>query len=302
MTTPPFSRPGAIDLSGLRGQPGAAGGSASGRFTVAITSEEQLRSEVLVRSTTTVVLLSFWAARVPESVQLNDTLSVLAEEYDGRFLFATLDVAAHAELAEALGVPGVPLVLVALQGQLAPLLQQAIPASDLRTVVDQVLQAAVANGVTGRAAPVSDEPEPAAAEEPVSRHPEAEAALEAGDFAAAIAGYERALNDNPADDDAMQGLVRTRLVQGTLQTDAAAARKRAADDPDDIETQLTVADLDLLGGNVEDAFGRLLDLVRRLAGDERDVVRQHLLDLFTVVGGDDSRVAKARQRLAAALF
>ena len=66
--------------------------------------------------------------------------------------------------------------------------------------------------------------------------------------------------------------------------------------------QAAVADLDLLGGHVEDAFARLLDLVRRLSGDERDAARTHLVGLFELVGNQDDRVAKARTALANALF
>jgi putative thioredoxin len=63
-----------------------------------------------------------------------------------------------------------------------------------------------------------------------------------------------------------------------------------------------VADLDLLGGHVEDAFDRLIDLVRRTDGDDRNRVREHLLGLFAAVGNDDPRVLKGRQKLASALF
>ena len=63
-----------------------------------------------------------------------------------------------------------------------------------------------------------------------------------------------------------------------------------------------VADLDMLGGHVDDAFNRLVDLVRRTAGDERDQAREHLLGLFGAVGNDDPRVLRGRQNLASALF
>ena len=63
-----------------------------------------------------------------------------------------------------------------------------------------------------------------------------------------------------------------------------------------------VADLDMLGGHVEDAFNRLVELVRRTAGDERNAAREHLLGLFAAVGNDDPRVLKGRRDLASALF
>jgi putative thioredoxin len=304
MSTPSFSRPGAVDLSALAAR--SKGGSAGvpGRFTVEITSEESLRADVVAQSSQVVVLMSFWAPQVPESLQLNDVLSKLAEEYDGQFLFATLDVSALPELAQALGVPGVPLVLAALQGQLAPLLQQALPESEMRAVVDQVLQAAAANGITGRAQPRGDAPPDGdqGLVEPPARHPEAEAALEAGDVETAIAAFDLAVRADPTDEEARVGAIRARLLQRTMTVDIATARAAAAAAPADVSAQQTVADLDLLDGDVDAAFSRLLDLLTRVSGDEKDAIRMHLLDLFLVVGQSDPRVAKARQRLAAAVF
>ena len=91
-------------------------------------------------------------------------------------------------------------------------------------------------------------------------------------------------------------------MQRTATVDAQAARAAAAERPDDVDAQTLVADLDLLGGHVNDAFGRLIELVRRSSGDERDRARVHLIDLFAVVGNDDPRVLKARRDLASALF
>jgi putative thioredoxin len=82
----------------------------------------------------------------------------------------------------------------------------------------------------------------------------------------------------------------------------AEVRTRAAENPTDIEAQQLVADVDLMGGHVEDAFARLITTIQLTAGDDRDEVRKHLLELFEVVGADDERVVKARRRLMAALF
>jgi len=78
--------------------------------------------------------------------------------------------------------------------------------------------------------------------------------------------------------------------------------REAAERPDDIDLQLQSADLEMLSGSAESAFNRLIDLVRRTAGDERDKVRLHLLSLFETLPVDDPTVAKARRALANALF
>src|SRR5699024_2466663 len=125
MTQPQFSRPGAVDLSALKRPQG--GTPTGGSYVLEITSEEQLRTEVVQRSMSAVVLLSFWSPQSAESVQINDTLTTVANSSGGRFLFATLDIDAHADLAQALGIPQAPLVVAALRGQLAPLIQEPLP-------------------------------------------------------------------------------------------------------------------------------------------------------------------------------
>jgi putative thioredoxin len=63
-----------------------------------------------------------------------------------------------------------------------------------------------------------------------------------------------------------------------------------------------VADLDILGGHVDDAFKRLIDTVRATSGDDRDRARKHLVELFELIGPEDPRVGKSRLALANALF
>lgn len=304
MTDASFSRPGAVDLSGLRvAAPDSGTPGASGAFAFDVTSEQVLASEVVNRSMSVPVVVSFWSPRSAPSQQINDTLEVLADEFAGRFVLARVDADALAELVAALRIPGVPLVAVALAGQLAPLLQESLPLAQMRALLQQVLDAAVANGVAGRAEPLrptAQEGEPAA--EVGLRHPEAEKALLEGDSAAAIAAYSKAVSEDPADAEAKVGLARAQLLERTSGVDVVAARTAAADHPTDVSAAILVADLDLLGGHVEDAFNRLVELVRVATGADRDAARRHLLDLFEAVGSDDPRVAKARQALTSALF
>ncbi|HET7327573.1 MAG TPA: tetratricopeptide repeat protein [Nocardioidaceae bacterium] len=312
--TVPFSRPGAVDLSGLakpQQQPGvrpstgpAAGGSAggSGAYVVDITAEN-FQTEVQ-RSATVPVVLCFYSAQSPESLELTATLGRLADEFEGRFLLAQVDVDANPQVAQAVGAPGVPLVAVALGGQLAPIAQQNVPEDELRQVLQQVGQTAVANGMTGRVEPrVVEQPEQPDTEDVSDpKYAEAEDAVAAGDIEAAVAAYQRLLDADPADAEARRGLNAAKLMQRTQDADLAAARAAAADNPADVPAQTLVADLDLLGGHVEDAFDRLVQTVARTAGDDRAAARTHLVELFDLVGNDDPRVLTFRTRLANALF
>jgi putative thioredoxin len=167
----------------------------------------------------------------------------------------------------------------------------------VRQFLDSVLQAAQEMGLAG--VPGGAEPPEPPVDPGILA---AEEALDRGDFDAAITAYQQVLAANPGDELAKAGLAQVELIRRAGGIDARAARRAAAERPDDVEAQCRVADLDLVAGAVDDAFGRLVDLVARTQGEERDRARTHLLRLFDAVGGDDPRVLKARRALASALF
>jgi putative thioredoxin len=312
MSQQPFSRPGAVDLSALKrpapsGSAGAAGPpagtGATGAYSVLL-DEQNIQAQLEASMNAPVVLVVYSPGRSPESVQLADDLEVLADEFEGRFLLGKVDVDATPQLAQALQVPSVPLVALVVQGRMMPLLQDVPPLDDLRALLNQVLQQMATQGVTGRHQPrmqAVDEAEQD--EEHVDpRYAPAQEALAAGDVDTAVAEYQKLVDANPADAEAAAGLAMARVLQRTARVDANAARAEAAERRDDVDAQTLVADLDLLGGHVDDAFDRLVDLVRRTSGDDRDKARTHLLGLFAAVGNEDPRVLKGRQALASALF
>ncbi len=314
MSTPQFSRPGAVDLSAFKtpaapppgSAPGAAGGGTAGTGAYSVTLDQQnFQAELEGSMDAPVVLVFYSPAQAPASAQLAADLEALSDEFQGRFLLGKVDIDTSPQLAQALQIPSVPLVALVMNGQLAPLFQEALPLDELRNALSQVLQAAAAQGVTGRhqprgGAPVEDAGEGEDRVDP--RYAPAQDALEAGDVDQAVAEYQKLVEANQADTEAAGGLAMARVLQRTAGADPSATRTAAAERPDDVEAQTLAADLDLLGGHVEDAFGRLVDLVRRSAGDERDAARTHLLGLFAAVGNEDPRVIRGRQNLASALF
>jgi putative thioredoxin len=200
----------------------------------------------------------------------------------------------------------VPLVVAVIDGRPMPLFQDVVPLEELRAALTQVVQQLTTQGITGRHQPRTGQPVVAeeGSEQPVAdpRYAAAQAALEADDVDGAVAEYQKLIDANPADTEAAAGLAMAKLLQRTRGVDLQTAREAAAASPDDVAAQTLVADLDLLGGHVEDAFTRLIDLVRRTSGKERDAAREHLLALFGAVGNDDPRVLRGRQSLASALF
>ena len=304
MTQQPFSRPGAVDLSGF-GQPvaGAPGASDAPVSAYAVPIDEQNFQATLESSMTAPVLMVFFSrTRAPQSGQLADDLVALSSEFEGRFLVGLVDIDRSPAIAQAMQIPSVPLVVVVVDGRPMPLLQDALPIEELRTALTQVLQSLTAQGVAGRHQPRQTVAVDTG--EPVSdpRYAAAEEALAANDIEGAVAEYQKLVDANPADAEAAAGLAMAQVLRRTMGVDATAARAAAADGPDDVGAQTLVADLDLLGGHVEDAFGRLIELIRRTAGDERNAAREHLLGLFAAVGNDDPRVLRGRQNLASALF
>ena len=307
MSQQPFSRPGAVDLSGLQGSAasGASGGpAASAAYTIQVTEESF--QEILESSRSAPVLLAFESpSRSPESVRLADDLQTLSNEFEGRYLLGRVDIDAVPQIAQAMQIPSVPLVVLVAQGRPMPLLQDPAPLEELRQAITQVLQQLTASGFTGRHQPRAgggEVDEDTGAEQLDPRYVPAQDALERGDIDAAVVEYEKLVTANPADAEAAAGLAMAKLLKRTEGVDLNEARAAAAASPDDVEAQTLVADLDLLGGHVEDAFNRLIDLVRRTTEADRDSARTHLIGLFGAVGNEDPRVQRARRDLASALF
>lgn len=270
--------------------------------------EAGFQQEVLQRSTEVPVVIDFWAEWCEPCKQLSPVLERLAGEYAGRFVLAKIDVDANQMLFQQFGVQGIPAVFAVVAGQPVPLFQGAAPEAQIRQVLDQLILAAEQQfGIVG--APATD----AAAEgdEPVAQQPAtpydsalaaAHEALDAGDLGGAVQAYRNVLADDPGNTEAKLGLAQAELLSRVQGADAQVVRKAAADNPADPAAQIAAADLDLVGGHVEDAFGRLVDAVRRTVGEDREAVRVHLLELFEVIGADDPRVVAARGALARVLF
>jgi putative thioredoxin len=224
-------------------------------------------------------------------------------------VLARIDAEAEPQALQAFGLPAGPAVVAVLAGQPVPVLNQAVPAEQLSQLIDELLAAAAQNGASGTVPPLGPPrdhtaaPGEAPAQPPLPPlHQEAIDAIDRGDYDAALDAYRRALAQNPGDEDAKAGLAHAGLFARTAAMDAAAVRERAATAPDDAQAQIDVADLDLLGGHVEDAFNRLVRFIAAHPGTERDPVREHLVELYTVVGDQDPRTQASRKALARALF
>jgi len=133
-------------------------------------------------------------------------------------------------------------------------------------------------------------------------HDEAYDAISAGDYEAAATAYRSAITQNPRDQLAVAGLAQVSLLQRLEIIVAADVQSAAAAAPDGLDAQLAVADLDLSGGHVDDAFARLLRVFPGQAAEGRSAIRTRLLEYFEIVGTDDQRTIAARRALTTLLY
>ena len=306
---------GAVDLSSLKQRPaspagagtpqeGVQPGAAAGAAELKVNVTEGNFQQLVELSAQVPVVFALWASYSPESAAVLEVLERVVAGYGGRLVLGAADIEAFPQLAQAFQVQAVPTAVAVLKGQPVPLFQGSADEQQVRSLFDELLKVAAANGVTGSlgagAAEEGDAPAPLP-----PLHQAAFDAIEAGDYATAADAYRQALTEMPADHEARAGLAQVELMarlQPLSAQDSEALRTLAANEPDNLEAQLGVADLDVAGGHVEDALNRLVSFIGRNFGPERETVRVRLLELFDVVGAADERVAKARQALARVLF
>lgn len=265
------------------------------------------------------VIIAIWAGSQPASLAPVASLARAVRAQEGRVLMGVADLDTAPEIGQVFaqlsqqaaqqGQPGQILAAAFVQGQPIPI-PPVVEDAQTRELVDQIVQIAVQNGLAGRVANYDPNATgQAGAEGGEHAEPElpplhqlAYESIDKGDYDGAIAAFEQALTENPKDEEARLALGQVKLMQRTQGVDLQAARDAAAKNPADVTAQTQVADLDVLGGHVEDAFARLVDVVKATSGDERNAAREHLIGLFDVVGATDPRVKKARTALMSALY
>ena len=334
-----FSLYGAVDLGARQAaaqrrqqtaqSPSAPGAAGSNGGVVIDVTEETFNTDVVERSRTTPVIMDLWAEWCGPCKQLSPVLEKLAVEAGGQWILAKVDVDANPQLSAALQVQSIPMVVAVLGGQLVDGFLGAMPEAQVRQWIGQVLEVAgkmgmpLANGGAAGEAQAAGDAQPGGpsatdgrAEAPGDRagrppagappmpaaYAEARAAMERGDLDGAAKAFEAELAANPGNPVAKTGLAQVNLIRRISSYDQARARRDAAEHPGDVAAQTKVADIDLASGRVEEAFDRLLGVVRRTSGEEREQARAHLVSLFELLPPNDPQVKKARSALSALLF
>lgn len=303
---------GAVDLSALKARADAAGqqqarGAAptagSGQWVLDVT-EQSFQTDVVERSLQVPVVVDLWATWCGPCKQLSPVLERLAEAGGGAWVLAKVDIDANPGIAQVFGVQSIPAVIAIAGGQPVDAFQGAMPEPQVREWITKIVDAlrdqmpgiqAAEQAAAGIGAQQPESPP----EDP--RFAAAEAALQSGDYAAAETGYQRILDSEPGNEEARAALAQVRFLARVESVDPSTVAAADAA-PGDVDAQLAAADTEVANQQVERAFERLVDAVRRLAGDDRDRARAHLVELFELFPADDPRVASARRALARALF
>ncbi|AXB44586.1 tetratricopeptide repeat protein [Amycolatopsis albispora] len=303
---------GAVDLSALKARadaarqqrpapnsPPPAGGDSppapSGGAVLEV-SEATFQADVVERSLKQLVVVDLWAEWCGPCKQLSPVLERLAAESGGAWVLAKVDVDANPRIAQLFGVQSIPTIVAIAGGQPVDAFSGALPEPQIREWLKSLLDALKDKlpGIQDAGGEPAEEPED-------PRFTEAEDAFERGDFAAAKAAYQRILDAEPANEQAKAALVQVTFAERSAQVDPSSVA-RADADPNDLDAQLAAADYELAQMQVDEAFNRLIDAVRRTAGDDRNRVREHLVGLFDLFDASDERVLKARRNLASALY
>jgi len=254
-------------------------------------SVENLSTEILPLSLVRPVIVVMWSPRSPESVEMVKTLGKLELDYKQAFAVARVDIEAHPQVGQAFQTKSIPYAVAIIAEQMVPLFEQSYPEAQVRMVIDKVLTLASEQGV-GQAPVESMEAEEI----------EAMDALEAGNFVAAEAAYKKWLSRKPNENLAKLGLAQTQLLMRTEGLILDDVIEESTKNPTDIALQLKAADVEIVNGGVEAAFTRLLHAVRATSGEDRTKVKDHLLNLFSLIDQSDPRLVAARKELASALF
>jgi putative thioredoxin len=312
-----FSIYGAVDLGARQAaaqrrqqaaraaETGESGSGEASSFVFDVT-EETFNTDVAERSRTTPVIVDLWADWCGPCKQLSPVLEKLANEAAGAWVLAKIDVDANPRLAQAFQAQSIPMVVAIIGGQMVDAFLGAMPESQVRQWLTQVLAVADQLGVGAPGAggvPGADGADDLSAVDDLPpAYAEAQAAMESGDMDTATSVIEKALAETPGDPLLKSWLAQATLIKRVGGYDQAAARRDAAASPSDVEAQLRVADIELASGRTEEAFDRLLGVIRRTSGDERNKARVQLLSLFDIFPPDDPQVKRARSQLTALLF
>lgn len=289
---------GALDLGALKQKAEAPNDTPAGIAAFFEVTEENFEADLIRRSAEVPVIALIGSPRSPASEQLKADLKSLAEAGNLSFIVGYINADVVPQVAQVFGIQNLPTTVAIAAGQPVTNFEGAQPKDALEqwtsTLVEKL--GPQLRGLSGgEAQEESEVPDP--------RLHVAEEALNRGDFDAAIAQYDEILASEPDNLEIKQARNTTVLLKRLDPANRSEDPVAAADaEPQDVAKQLDAADAEVVAGTPEKAFDRLIEGMKRTAGDEKQALKDRLLELFGLFESSDPRVLKARTQLASALY
>jgi putative thioredoxin len=281
-------------------------------------------ADVLEASREVPVLVDFWAPWCGPCKTLGPALEKAVREAKGALKLVKVNIDENPEIAQQLRIQSVPTVYAFKNGQPVDGFMGAIPESQLKTFIAQLLGGEGGHGHGG----------PGHTEEVLEI---AAQALGAGDIGTAAQAFGHVLQDEPGHPKAVAGLAGCYLKSGDLEraratlqlvrpdgaadeairaveaelklkenapppSQTAALEAKLAADPGDHQARYDLALALDASGNREGALDQLLEIVRRDRKWNEEAARKQLVTLFEAMGFADPRTVEARRKLSSILF
>lgn len=277
-------------------------------------TDSDFQEKVIEQSRTVPVVVDFWAPWCGPCRMIGPVLERLANEANGAWILAKLNVDHNPQTAGRYGIQGIPAVKGFRDGQVAAEFVGAVPEPQIRRFVDQLVPSR-ADGLAVEARAMEKTGNEARAEELYRQ-----ALREDGNHPAALLGLGRVLFQQDRYDEALSTLQRVPMgrperteaeswiakagfrQQAALSGGEIEARRKLAANPDDLDARLALSAAQAAKGSYREALEGLMEVVRRDRGTYRDQARRNMISLFAMLGDDHELTQEYRPQLAILLY